>query len=123
MKKRNPIKNLKSVKEVPEFSSEQQEAEFWQTHSPVLIFDELPKAEDVEFVPRSKRLIPLPLDEQVYKMSQLDSWEAMQPHFNQLNEGMTFRRRAESDRINAVIESELRSKRMVNIDNWDNGAD
>ena len=67
MKKRNPIKNLKSVKEVPEFSSEQQEAEFWQTHSPVLIFDELPKAEDVEFVPRSKRLIPLPLDEQVYK--------------------------------------------------------
>ena len=70
MKKRNTIKNLKSVNEIPEFASEQSEAEFWQTHSPVDIFDQLPKADDVEFVPRSKRLIPLPLDEQVYKRVQ-----------------------------------------------------
>ena len=67
MKKRNTIRNLKSVNEIPEFASEQSEAEFWQTHSPVDIFVQLPKADDVEFVPRSKRLIPLPMDEQIYK--------------------------------------------------------
>ena len=70
MKRRTDIKNLKSPAEIPDFASEQLEAEFWQTHSPVLIFDDLPTAEDVEFVPRSKRLIPLPLDEQVYKRVQ-----------------------------------------------------
>jgi len=70
MKRRTDIKNLKSPEEIPDFASEQLEAEFWQTHSPVLIFDDLPTAEDVEFVPRSKRLIPLPLDEQVYKRVQ-----------------------------------------------------
>jgi hypothetical protein len=67
MKKRSSIKKLKSPEEIPEFASEESEAEFWQTHSPVDIFDQLPKAEDVEFLPRSKRLIPLPLDEQIYK--------------------------------------------------------
>ena len=67
MKRRTDIKNLKSPEEIPDFASEQLEAEFWQTHSPVLIFDDLPTAEDVEFVPRSKRLIPLPMDERIYK--------------------------------------------------------
>ncbi len=70
MKKRNPIRNLKSPEEIPEFPSEHAEAEFWQAHSPVEIFDQLPAADDVEFVPRSKRLIPLPLDEEVYKKVQ-----------------------------------------------------
>jgi hypothetical protein len=65
--KRRSVKNFKSPQEIDEFPSEHAEAEFWQTHSPVDIFDQLPKADDVEFVPRSKRLIPLPMDERIYK--------------------------------------------------------
>ena len=67
MKKRKPIATLKSVEEIPDFCSEQAEAEFWQTHSPVEIFDQLPSAEDVHFHRPSKRLIPLPLSENLYE--------------------------------------------------------
>jgi len=70
MKKRNPMENLESPEAIPEFASERAEADFWQTHSPVEIFDQLPDADDVEFLPRSKRLIALPMDEQVYRKVQ-----------------------------------------------------
>ena len=67
MKKRKPIATLKSVEEIPDFSSEQAEAEFWQTHSPVEIFDQLPAADDVRFHRPAKRLVPLPLREELYE--------------------------------------------------------
>ncbi len=70
MRKCKQIKILKSPDEIPEFPNERAEAEFWQTHSPVEIFEELPPADDVEFVPVAKRLIPLPLDEKLYKKIQ-----------------------------------------------------
>lgn len=65
--KRKPLKLLESVEEIPEFSTEQEEAEFWQTHSPVTIFDTLPAAGDVKFASVPKRLIPLPLAESLYQ--------------------------------------------------------
>lgn len=58
---------LKSVDEIPKFSSHEEEAAFWQTHSPVAILDQLRPADDVAFVPTPKRLIPLPLDERLYE--------------------------------------------------------
>jgi hypothetical protein len=67
MNRRQPIKNIKSLEEIPDFPNEHAEAEFWQFHSPVELFDQLPHAEDVEFTPVPKRLIPLPLDEKVYR--------------------------------------------------------
>ncbi len=47
------------------------------------------------------------MDEQIFKMSQLGSWEDMRPHFNYLNEGMITRKRMESDRINSILNTEL----------------
>jgi uncharacterized coiled-coil protein SlyX len=47
------------------------------------------------------------MDEQIYKMSQCDSWNAMRPHFNDLSEGMISRKRAESDRISDLLRPEL----------------
>lgn len=64
--KRKTMTMLKSPAEIPTFSTEREEAEFWQTHSPVEILDALPPA-NVKFVPVAKRLIPLPLDEKLYK--------------------------------------------------------
>lgn len=66
MKKAKPIIVLKSPDQLPDFASEQAEAEFWQTHSPVEIFDQLPVADDVRFHRAAKRLLPLPLDEELY---------------------------------------------------------
>src|SRR6266851_3775776 len=57
----------------------------------------------VEYLVRTIRNI----DDQIFKMSQLDSWEAMRPHFTNLNEGMITRKRIESDRINAILGPEL----------------
>ena len=54
-KKLTRIKTLRSVSEIPTFRDEAEEAEFWQTHSPVEIFDELPKAKDVKFAPSRKK--------------------------------------------------------------------
>src|SRR5262249_34982631 len=67
MRKRKSVTQLKSPEQIPEFSSEQAEAEFWQTHSPVEIFDELPTADDVQFHRPAKRLLPLPLREEIYE--------------------------------------------------------
>src|SRR6267378_5114223 len=67
MKKTKPVIVLKSPEQVPDFASEQAEAEFWQTHSPVEIFDQLPAADDVRFHRAAKRLIPLPLNEELYE--------------------------------------------------------
>lgn len=47
------------------------------------------------------------MDEQIYKMSQCNCWEAMRPHYTNLAEGMTVRKRAESDRIGELIRPEL----------------
>lgn len=65
--KNKHVSVLKSVDEIPKFSSHEEEAAFWQTHSPVEIFDQLPAADDLAFVPTPKRLIPLPLDEKLYQ--------------------------------------------------------
>jgi hypothetical protein len=67
MNRRQPIKNVKSLDEIPNFPNEQAEAEFWQSHSPVELLDQLPQAEEVKFTPVPKRLIPLPLEEKVYR--------------------------------------------------------
>lgn len=47
------------------------------------------------------------MDDQIFKMSQASSWEAMRPNFNNLQEGMMVRKRQESDRINDLIRPEL----------------
>ena len=67
MKKQKAIVHLKSLEQVPDFSSEEAEAEFWQRHSPVEIFDQLPPADDVQFHRPAKRLVPLPLREELYE--------------------------------------------------------
>lgn len=57
----------------------------------------------VEYLVRTIR----DMDEQIYKMSQCNDWYGMQPHFRDLAEGMTVRKRAESDRIGELIRPEL----------------
>ncbi len=57
----------------------------------------------IEYLVRTIRDI----DEQIFKMSQLSSWEDMRPHFTDLNEGMITRKRTESDRISEVLRPEL----------------
>src|SRR5713226_447863 len=57
----------------------------------------------IEYLVRTIRDI----DEQIFKMSQLGSWDQMRPHFAHLAEGMTFRKRTESDRINDLLRPEL----------------
>jgi len=47
------------------------------------------------------------MDEQIFKMGQLSSWEDMRPHFNHLNEGTITRKRLESDRIRELLQPEL----------------
>ena len=64
---RGKIKVLKTPEEIPEFASEEEEAEFWQTHSPVEIFDKLPKPKGVKFAPSKKHMVPLALDAGVYE--------------------------------------------------------
>src|SRR5438874_2741948 len=66
MKKTKPMIVLKSPDQIPDFASEQAEAEFWQTHSPVEIFDQLPVAGDGRFHRAAKRLLALPLHEELY---------------------------------------------------------
>jgi hypothetical protein len=57
----------------------------------------------VEYLVRTIR----EMDEQIFKMSQCTSWDQMRPNFVQLQEGMTVRKRAESDRINDLLRPEL----------------
>lgn len=47
------------------------------------------------------------MDDQIFKMSQCSSWEAMRPNFNRLQEGMTARKVVESNRISDLIRPEL----------------
>lgn len=61
------------------------------------------QANQVEYLVRTIR----DMDEQIYKMSQCNCWEAMRPHYTNLAEGMTVRKRAESDRIGELIRPEL----------------
>src|SRR5713226_4439426 len=57
----------------------------------------------IEYLVRTIRDI----DEQIFKMSQLGSWDQMRPHFTHLNEGMITRKRTESDRISETLQPEL----------------
>ena len=57
----------------------------------------------VEYLVRTIR----EMDDQIFKMSQCGSWNAMQPHFVTLSDGMTSRKVIESNRINDLIRPEL----------------
>lgn len=47
------------------------------------------------------------MDNIIFSMGQCTDWDSMRSHFNQLHEQMTARKVAESNRIGAIIESEL----------------
>lgn len=47
------------------------------------------------------------MDEQIFKMSQCTDWNQMRPNFANLSEGMTVRKRQESDRIGEILQPEL----------------
>lgn len=47
------------------------------------------------------------MDEQIYKMSQATSMDQMRPNLLNLIEGMTVRKRQESDRIGDIVRGEL----------------
>ena len=64
---RGRMKVLKTLEEIPHSATEKAQAEFWQTHSPVEIFDKLPNAKGVKFAPSKKRMVPLALDAGVYE--------------------------------------------------------
>lgn len=49
------------------------------------------------------------IDETIYIVSQCTNYEAMRPHIAKLIAGAQARRKAESDRINNLIDKELRS--------------
>lgn len=57
----------------------------------------------VEYLVRTIR----DMDEQIYKISQCRDWPSMRGHVSDLVEGMTVRKRAESDRIGELIRPEL----------------
>lgn len=47
------------------------------------------------------------MDDQIFRMSQCGDWNSMRPMFNKLQDGMTHRKVAESNRINDVLRTEL----------------
>lgn len=47
------------------------------------------------------------MDDQIFQMTQMSSFEAMRPHFVQLQDGMTSRKVAESNRIADILRPEL----------------
>src|SRR5882724_9516947 len=47
------------------------------------------------------------MDDQIFKMSQCSDWPSMRSNFNQLQDGMTSRKVAESNRINDLLRPEL----------------
>lgn len=49
------------------------------------------------------------IDDKIFSMSQMTSWEGMRPRFQELHEGMISRKTAESNRIGDLIEGELRT--------------
>jgi len=57
----------------------------------------------VEYLVRTLRN----MDEQIYKISQCTSFDQMRPNIKDLVEGMTVRKRAESDRISEILRPEL----------------
>ena len=61
------------------------------------------QANQIEYLVRTIR----EMDDQIFKMAQCSSWEAMRPNFTQLQDGMTSRKVAESRRINDLLRPEL----------------
>jgi hypothetical protein len=58
----------------------------------------------VEYLIRTIRSI----DDKIFSMGQMTSWEGMRPRFLELHSEMNIRKVAESNRIGALIEGELR---------------
>lgn len=57
----------------------------------------------VEYLVRTIR----DMDQLIFNMSQCTSWESMRPYFTALNDGVTSRKVAESNRINDMLRPEL----------------
>lgn len=50
------------------------------------------------------------MDDQIFRISQCQSFDQIRPHLNNLAEGMMIRKRIESDRISDLIVKELEDK-------------
>lgn len=47
------------------------------------------------------------MDQLIYNMSMMDSWDRMRPHFNKLNEGTEQRKQKENNRLKGLVTKEI----------------
>lgn len=71
-KKKQRIIYLKSVGEIPEFKNEREAAEFWDSHSPIKIWDQLEEA-DIEIGGELKKRLEARWRERQGRLIELDA--------------------------------------------------